>query len=60
MYRERLEELLDRIFAEPLQKSSTANQIEFLEKMRDLRYKNQQEYKAYMLRYAEVMNSKLM
>lgn len=55
---ERLEELLARIRREPLSKASTANEIEFLEKCKDLKRKSAYDYKKYMLRYAEVKNSK--
>lgn len=54
----RLDELLDRIAEEPLNKRKSRNEIEFFEKMGLLRRMDREAYIRYTIIYNEIVNSK--
>jgi hypothetical protein len=56
---ERLDELLLRIIEEPSHRAMSRNEIEFWEKMRDLRRKGNREYASYAQAYKDIHQAKL-
>ena len=55
---ERLDELLERIEAEPISPKWSGNEREFWEKMRELRRQNKDEYIKYVFAYNRIKNLK--